>query len=194
MAVKPPDLGLGFEAEVWWSRTAQPALQAWSDDQPVRRVAKTVPAQDPGGKAVACDGLDVPTAHQRLGRVVQGRPVSGLTCALLAWLATDVTAQGTRALVRIWDNASWHVSQTVRAWLTAHKRHATRDGGGRIMVCRFPSQRPWRNPLAPKWVHGKRAVVESARVRTMLERMQRVCTYYQCELTDPITTRLLKLP
>jgi DDE superfamily endonuclease len=186
MAVKHPDLVLGFEDEVWWSRAAQPALHAWSDDKPVRLVEKTVPAKDPGGKAVACYGLYVPTAHQMLLRFVQGRPVSGITCAFLAWLATYFTAQGKRALVLIWDNASWHVSQTVREWITAHNRQAKRDGGCRIMVCRLPSKSPWLNPIEPKWVHGKRAVVEPARVLTMPELMQRVCTYYQCELTDPL--------
>ena len=36
MAAKHPDLVLGFEDDVWWSRAAQPARQAWSDDKPVR--------------------------------------------------------------------------------------------------------------------------------------------------------------
>jgi hypothetical protein len=74
MAAKHPDLVLGFEDAVWWSRETQPALHAWSDDKPVRLVEKTVPAKDPGGKAVACYGLYVPTAHQMLWRFVQGRP------------------------------------------------------------------------------------------------------------------------
>jgi hypothetical protein len=136
MAAKHPDLVLGFEDDVWWSREAQPALQAWSDDKPVRLVEKTVPAQDPGGKAVAGDGLSVPIAHYMLWRFVQGPPVSGVTCTCLAWLATYVTAQGKRALVLIWDHASWHDSQTVREWITVSNRHAKRDGGGRLMVCR----------------------------------------------------------
>jgi hypothetical protein len=186
MAAKHPDLVLGFADDVWWSREAQPALHAWSDDKPVRLVEKTVPAKDPGGKAVACYGLYVPIAHHMLLRFVQGRPVSGVTCTFLAWLATYVTAQGKRALVLIWDHASWHVSQTVREWITVYNRQAKRDGGCRIMVCRLPSKSPWRNPIEPTWVHGKRAVVEPARVLSMPELMQRVCTYYQCELTDPI--------
>jgi hypothetical protein len=186
MAATHPDLVLGFADDVWWSREAQPALHAWSDDTPVRRVEKTVPAKDPGGKAVACDGLYVPIAHHMLWRFVQGRPVSGVTCTFLAWLATYVTAQGKRALVRIWDHASWHVSQTVREWITVDNRQAKRDGGCRIIVCRLPSKSPWLNPIEPKWGHGKRAVVEPARVLSMPELMQRVCTYYQCELTDPI--------
>jgi hypothetical protein len=186
MAAKHPDLVLGFADEVWWSREAQPALHAWSDDKPVRLVEKTVPAKDPGGKVVACYGLYVPRAHHMLLRFVQGRPVSGVTCTFLAWLAPYFTAQGKRALVLIWDNASWHVSQTVREWITVYNRQAKRDGGCRIMVCRLPSKSPWLNPIEPKWVHGKRAVVEPARVLSMSELMQRVCTYYQGELTDPI--------
>lgn len=127
---------LGFEDDVWWSRAAQPHRQAWSDDTPVHLVAQTVPAKDPEGKALACDGLYVPTAHPMLWRCVRGRPVSVVTCAVLAWLATYVTAQGTRALVRIWDHASGPVSQAVQAWLNAHHRTATHEGGCRVMVCR----------------------------------------------------------
>ena len=86
----------------------------------------------------------------------------------------------------IWDNASWHVSQAVQAWITTHNRHAKQEGGCRLIVCRLPSKSPWLNPIEPKWVHGKRAVVEPARVLSMTDLMQRVCAYYECELTDPI--------
>jgi hypothetical protein len=121
-----------------------------------------------------------------LWRFVQGRPLSVVTCALLAWLATYVTVQGKRALLLIGDHASWHVSQTVQEWIKAHNRHAKHAGGCRLSVCRLPSKSPWRNPIEPKWVHGTRAVVEPARVLSTPELMQRVCAHYQCELTDPI--------
>jgi len=52
MAANHADIALGFEAEVWWSREAQPHMHAWSDDKPVRLVEKTVPAKDPEGKNV----------------------------------------------------------------------------------------------------------------------------------------------
>jgi DDE superfamily endonuclease len=185
-AANHPDLVLGFEADVWGSREAQPHRPAWSDDKPVRLVEKTVPAQDPEGNAGACDGLSGPTAHHRLLRFVRGRPVSLVPCAFLAWLATDLTAPGKRALVLLGDKAAWHVSQAVQAWITAHHRHAKQEGGCRLMVCRLPSKSPWLNPIEPKWVHGKRAVVEPARVLSMTDLMQRVCAYYECELTDPI--------
>ena len=51
MAAKHPDLVLGFEDDVWWGREAQPHMQAWSDDKPVRLVEQTVPAQDSRGKS-----------------------------------------------------------------------------------------------------------------------------------------------
>jgi hypothetical protein len=180
---------LGFEDAVWWSRAAQPHRQAWSADTPLRLVEKAVPAKAPAGKAVACYGFYVPTVHHMLLRFVRGRPVSVVTCAFLAWLARDSTAQGKRALMLIWDNASWHVSQAVQEWIKAHNRTAKHEGGCRLIVCRLPSKSPWLNPIEPQWVHGKRAVVEPARVLAMPELMQRVCAYYQCELTDPIAQR-----
>jgi DDE superfamily endonuclease len=184
MAANHPDRARGFEDEVWWSREAQPQRPAWSDDTPLRLVKKTVPAKDPEGKAVACDGLSIPTANQRLWRFVLGRPVRVVTCAFLAWLAVDFTAQGQRALLRIWDNAAWHVSQAAQAWINAHNRTAKQEGGCRFIVCRLPSKSPWLNPIEPKWRHGKRAVVEPARVLPTAELRQRVCAYYQGELTD----------
>jgi hypothetical protein len=66
MAATHPDIALGFEDDVWWSREAQPQLHAWSDDAPVRLVAQTVPAKDPEGKAMACYGLYVPMTTRML--------------------------------------------------------------------------------------------------------------------------------
>jgi hypothetical protein len=186
MAANHPDLARGCAEDVWWRREAQPQMHAWSDDQPVRLGDKTGPAKAPAGNAVAGDGLDGPTANQRLVRCGRGRPVRVVTCALLAWLAVDCTAPGQRALLRLWDHASWHVSQAVQAWSNTHHRHAQQAGGCRVMIWRFPSQSPWRNPIEPTWVHGKRAVVEPVRVLAMAELIQRVCAYDHCELTDPI--------
>jgi hypothetical protein len=179
-------MALGVEDDVWGSREAQPQRQAWSDDKPVRLLEKPGPAKAPEGKAIACSGRYVPTANHRLLRFVLGRPVSVVTCTFLAWLAVYFTAQGQRALLLIWDNASWHVSHAVQEWIKAHNRKAKQEGGCRFIGCRLPRKSPWRNPLAPKGVHGKRAVVEPARVLSTAELIPRVCAYYQCELTDPI--------
>ena len=74
MAANQQDRARGFADDVWWSREAPPHMQAWSDGEPVRLVEKTVPAQDPEGKAMAGDGLYVPTARQMLWRFVGDVP------------------------------------------------------------------------------------------------------------------------
>ena len=109
-----------------------------------------------------------------------------MTCTFLAWAAGRLAADGVRALVLIWDNASWHISREVRGWLRAHNRRAKAEGGCRLLVCRLPSESPWLNPIEPKWVHGKRAVVEPARKLAAAELKQRLCDHYRCPLLQPL--------
>ena len=97
-------------------------------------------------------------------RFVDGRPVSPVTCAFLAWVAEQLATEGVGVLAVVWDNASWHISREVRAWVRDHNRRVKAAGAGcRLLVCRLPSRSPWLNPIEPKWVHGKRAVVEPER-------------------------------
>ena len=186
LAENNPDIALGFEDEVWWSRERQPHLHSWSEQEPLRLVQQQVPRNDPAGKAIACYGLYLPSLNQMLVRFVAGRPVSAVTTAFLAWLLAYFAGQGQRALLLIWDNASWHISHEVRDWIKAHNRQVKQEGGCRLIVCRLPSKSPCLNPIEPKWVHGKRAVAEPTRLLPMSELMERVCAYYQCELTHPI--------
>jgi hypothetical protein len=184
LAENNPDIVLGFEDEVWWSRQAQPQMHAWSDGDPLRLQEKHVPAKDPDAKAIACYGLYLPALNQMLLRFVLGRPVGAITSLFLAWLASHFAAQDKRALFLIWDNASWHISREVRQWIHAHNRKVKQEGGCRLIICRLPSKSPWLNPIEPKWVHGKRAVVEQARTLSISELMQRICDYYTCQLED----------
>jgi hypothetical protein len=89
-------------------------------------------------------------------RFVAGRPVSAVITQLLAWLTDRLAAEGQTAPLIVWDNASWHVSQAVRAWLQAHKQRVKQEGGCRTVGCPLPSKSPWRNRIEPKWGHGKR--------------------------------------
>ena len=115
-------------------------------------------------------------------RFVAGRPVSAVTIDFLGWCSAQLAAQGFTALLVIWDNASWHRSQAVRHWLRQHNRQVQRGAGGvRIVVCPLPSKSPWLNPIEPKWVHGKRAVSEPARLLSAAELEARVHAYYGCE-------------
>jgi len=161
-------------------------MHTWCEEAPLHLVEKQVAAKDPEAKAIACYGLYLPQLNQMLLRFVWGRPVSAVTCLFLAWLTTYFAAQGKRALVLIWDNASWHISQEVRQWIRSHNRTVKQRGGCRLIMCRLPSKSPWLNPIEPKWVHGKRAVSEPVRTLAVAELRQRICTYYNCALEDLI--------
>jgi hypothetical protein len=193
LAATHPAWGLGFGAEVWWSRLAQPALHAWSPGaHPLRLVEKARAKGDREPKALACYGLllrATPSTPEPLWlRFATGQPVSALTLQFLAWCGERLAALGKRALLLVWDNASWHQSQLVRTWLRAHNHHVKRTGRGvRLIPCLLPSKSPWLNPIEPKWVHGKRAVVEPARILTAQEVAERVCAYDSCPHAAPLS-------
>lgn len=151
-----------------------------------RLVELNLPKDDPDPKALACYGVlvrsSVPeTADQMLLRFVEGRPVSNVTTDFLAWGCERLAAQGKTAWLLVWDNAPWHVSKAVRTWIKQHNRAVKQAGSGvRIVACYLPTKSPWLNAIEPKWVHGKRAVVEPTRLLSAQELADRVCAYYGC--------------
>jgi transposase len=184
-----PDWLLGFEDEVWWSRLAHPSLHAWQDEgHPLRLVEQTGAADDPDPKALACYGLLARYWDEQHHwteamwlRLVDGRPVSAVTIDFLAWCAAQAAALGKRAVLLVWDNASWHESQIVRRWLRDHNRQVKQTGQGvRLIVSFLPVKSPWLNPIEPKWLHGKKRVCEPDRVLTATELADRVCRTYDC--------------
>ncbi len=50
----------------------------------------------------------------------------------------------------------------------------------RILSCYLPVKSPWLNPIEPKWVHGKRTIIEPARLLGAKENSDRVCAYVGC--------------
>jgi DDE superfamily endonuclease len=182
-----PTWALGFGDEVWWSRLAQPDQHCWTAAEATHKLQEcTPPAADPDPKALACYGVLLrPSpchAAEMLLRFVKGRPVSAVTTTFLAWCCEKLAVHGFTAWVLIWDNASWHKSQAVRAWIRTHNRGVKATGHGvRIVACRLPSKSPWLNPIEPKWVHGKRAVSEADRMLSADELEARVYAYYGCQ-------------
>jgi hypothetical protein len=181
---------LGFQDEVWWSRVTQPNLYAWADvDTALRLLAHTVAKDDPDRKALACYGLLVscPGAPDTVPeqvwlRFVEDRPISVITTQYLAWCCDKLARLGKKALLMIWDNASWHRSKEVRQWIHAHNRAVKQQGQGvRIVACYLPSKSPWLNRIEPHWMHGKRQVVEPARLLTAQELADRVCAHFGCD-------------
>ena len=187
LASERRDWAVGYQDETWWSRLARPALHSWTDGDPRRLVEPAVAADDPDPKALACSGLlvrpghDAPEAVWR--RFVEDRPVSPLTTQFLGWCRDRLAALGSATLVLVWDNASWHVSGAVRRWLRDHNQRMHREGGVRLVPCFLPTKSPWLNPIEPKWVHGKRRVLEPARLLTATELEERICAAFNCPRT-----------
>jgi hypothetical protein len=180
---------LGFEDESWWSRFAPPNLHTWAAaDKPLRLVELERAKDDPDRKALACYGLlvrwgtaETEPQEQMWLRFVDGRPVSAITTQFLDWCCTKVAALGKRVLALVWDNASWHISQAVRVWIREHNRQVKTMGQGvRILVCPLPVKSPWLNPIEPKWLHGKRRVVEPERTLSAQELADRICATFDC--------------
>ncbi len=179
-----PTWALGFLDEVWWSRLAQPDQHRWVDEDDVTRLQELERSkEDSDPQALACYGVLLRRrpqhADQMLLRFVDGRPVSAVTIDFLVACCQQLASQSVTVLVLIWDNASWHKSQMVRAWLRSHNQTVKQTGNGvRILPCLLPSKSPWLNPIEPKWVHGKRKVSEADHILSADELEARVCAYY----------------
>jgi len=189
-AAEHPEWALGFQDETWWSRFAQPNLYAWSTEgETLRLVEQTKSKEDPDPKALACYGLLVrwtvaaaaePNEQMWL-RFVDGRPVSNITTQYLAWCCDKLVAEGKRALLMIWDNATWHTSHEVRTWLREHNRAVKQTGQGvRIVPCLLPIKSPWLNPIEAHWAHAKRRVVEPNGTLSAQDLADRVCKTFNC--------------
>jgi DDE superfamily endonuclease len=187
LAAQHPDGVLGFADETWWSRLAQPALHSWTADQPPRLVEPVYPKGDAEPKALACYGLLRTDSHAVWLRFVDGRPVSHVTTAFLAWLCQRLAAERERVLVLLWDNAPWHRSREVRTWVRAHNQQVKRHGGIRLLTWCLPIKSPWLNPIEPHWVHGKRAIVEPTGLLSAPEIITRVCAYFACDHVAHLT-------
>ena len=182
LAEGPPEWVVGFLDETWFSRLARPALHSWSEaGEPLHLVEQSVAKDDPDPKAICCYGLYVPELEKVWVRFADGRPVSGITTRFLSWCCQELRVAGKKVWVLIWDNASWHISKEVREWIASHNREVKESGEGvRIVSCFLPIKSPWLNSMEPKWVHGKRKVVEPDGLLTAHELAERVCGAFGC--------------
>ena len=164
-------------------------MHAWQDeDHPVRLVEQSWQKGDPDPKALASSGVlwqegtpQEPQRDQMWLRFVTGRPVSAITTQFLDCCCERLAAQGKRNWLLIWDHASWHVSKQVRTWIREHNQQVRQDGKGvRILPFFLPTKSPWLNPIEPKWVHGKRNVVEHDGLLSAKLLAERICAYFGC--------------
>jgi hypothetical protein len=74
---------------------------------------------------------------------------------------------------------AWTAGDPLR--LVGNTRDPKGGLGCRIRVCGLSVKAPWLNAIEPKWVHGKRAIVEPNRKLSTDEVQQRACDYYGCK-------------
>jgi len=181
-AANPETWAVGFLDECWWSRVAVPTLSSFSaEGKPLRLIQQSVAKDDPEPKAISCYGLYLPQIGDTWLRFVDGRSLSSITTQFLEWSLEKLEEIGKKVVVLIWDNASWHLSREVRRWLGSHNRCVKESGRGvRIVSCLLPKRSPWLNAIEPKWVHGKRKVVEPEGLLGAYELADRVCRVFCC--------------
>src|SRR3712207_8106224 len=52
-----------------------------------------------------------------------------------------------------------------REWIASHNREVKKNGRSvRIISCLLPKKSPWLNAMEPRWIHGKRRVMEPDRL------------------------------
>lgn len=160
-------------------------MHAWRAGQSLRLLEAEPDKDEREPKALACYGVYFPHRQRRPNmflRFVKGRPVSEVTCEFLQWACQRLAEEGKRVWALVWDRASWHTSRRVRGWINEHNGEVKRTGKGvRILACELPSKSPWLNPIEPKWLHGKRAIVKPDGVLSVEEVIDRVHAYYGCE-------------
>jgi transposase len=173
---------LGFEDETWFGRFERPSLHSWAEaGHPVCLLQKVPRKDDPDPKALSCYGLYMPELKESWLRFVDGRPVSAITKQFLGWSCHRLKAPAKKALLLIWDNASWHKSREVRDWIASHNREVKASGQGvRIVACPLPTKSPWLNAIEPQWIHTKRKVTEPERLLGAYELADRVCGVFGC--------------
>ncbi len=167
-AEQDPDVVLWWQDECWFSRFAQPNAHDWGG---IDLLERPVPANGPD-KALAC-----------YGAIRHGTDQMALAFLPQVLAATALAEK--RVAIVVWDHASWHKSKRVKKWVRCHNRQVKQRGGVRLIVWLLPKKSPWLNPIAPCWLHGKRAVLEPGAVDLTPDVLtQRLCAYYHTEFVS----------
>ena len=64
-----------------------------------------------------------------------------------------------------------------------HNQQARGKEDVKVAAWLLPKKSPWLNPIEPRWIHGKRAVLEPGEKNLLPDALQnRLCAYYQVDL------------
>jgi transposase len=181
LAAHQEDWLLVDQDECWFSRFAQPYAHAWAEpDTPLRLMQRDPPRGEPL-KALACFGAVRQDTEEVLLYFSEGQPNSLQMWWFIIGLLALAREEDKRVVVIIWDNASWHKSHDLRAWIRAYNRAAKAAGEPRLLTQLLPLKSPWLNPIEPRWVHAKRRVCEPDGPLTPGELQRRLCTHFDTQ-------------
>jgi transposase len=182
LATKHPEWVLGFEDETWWSRLAQPSRHTWVDGPPMKVQVPKRDTRDVDQEAICCYGMLRNDTRKVMLRFVEGRPLGEVTIQFLDWLCWSIGREGKEKLIVVWDEASWHTSDTTLDWVRQHNRLAKRESMPKLTICDLPTGSPWLNNIEPCWTHARKAIMEPDRKLTTQEITNRVCEYFGCQM------------
>ncbi len=175
--------------ECWFSRFAQPDLQAWAAAGEALHLIARTPGRDEPNKALACYGARRQDTQAVLLYLCDGQPKSEYTWLMITRLLAVARQENKRVLAIIWDHASWHKSKRLKQWLRTYNQQAKRKGDVRVFILLLPKQSPWLNSIEPCWIHAKRKVCEPDGKLSVDELKRRLCAHFH---TD-VHTATLKL-
>ncbi len=148
--------------------------------EPLRLLQRT-PGPNEAPKALACFGALRQDTAETVLYFADGQPNSeGMWLFIIALLALARTEMK-KVCVLLWDHASWHKSQRLRAWIRAYNQSAKQTGEPRLLTFLLPKQSPWLNPIEPRWVHAKRAVCQPDGDLSAPELKRRLGAYFDTE-------------
>lgn len=169
------------EDECWFSRFAQPQAHAWAGPDEQLRLHQREAKRGEVDKALACFGAVRQDRDEVMLYFSDGQPNSLQQWMFIVGLLAVARAESKRVVVIIWDNASWHKSKDIRAWIQAYNRAAKADGQPRLLTHLLPVKSPWLNPIEPRWVHAKRGVLESKENLAAAELRRRLCVHFNTQ-------------
>ena len=136
-----------WEDECWFSRFSQPSACSWAAGESLRLLERTPKSHTPE-KALAAYGALREDNRQVYLHFHPGQPDTDATIDFLKRLLALARSLRKAYLVVIWDNASWHLSRKLRAWLKAYKQLAKLTRDVRLLVFYLPSKNPGSIPLS----------------------------------------------
>ena len=167
--------------ESWFLRFIPPNAYMWMlPDKPIRLVQRPVPRKTPD-RAITCFGGWCEEDQQVYLDFANGYPNSEQMWGFIIHLLALARQKGKRVLVLIWDNAPWHTSKRIKAWIRLYNREAKRRGEVRLLVHWLPLKSPWLNPIEPRWGHAKKHVCEPSGKLEARELKRRICAYFQTQ-------------